>query len=76
MEGLIGGMGEKPKIRVILQYSHYSAIYKLYLTNCWSDKLLITTILIGIPKKLNSETFKYFRQFFPGQKQLVNICPQ
>ena len=37
-EGVTGGMGEKPKMRVIFTNSHYSARYKLYLTNCWSDK--------------------------------------
>ena len=28
------GMGEKPKMRVTFENSHYSARYKLYLTNC------------------------------------------
>ena len=51
-EGVRGGFGEKPKMRVILQNSHYSARYKLYLTNCWSDKLLITTTVISMPKNL------------------------
>ena len=37
-KGQEGGMGEKPKIRVIfLENSHYYARYKLYLTNCWSN---------------------------------------
>ena len=29
-----------------------------YLTNCWSDKLLITTIVTGMPKNLIAGSFK------------------
>ena len=68
--------GRSPKWGLFLQSSHYSARYKLYLTNCWSDKLLMTTIVIGMPKNLYAETFKWFQAVLPGQKQLVNICPQ
>ena len=51
-------MGEKPKMRVTFANFHYEVRYKLYLTNCWSDKCLITTIASGMLKNLNAGTFK------------------
>ena len=75
-EGVRGGMGEKPKMRDIFANSHYSARLKLYLTNWSSDKLLLTTTAIGMPKNLYAETFKLFGVVLPSHKQLVNICPQ
>ena len=59
-----------PKSGFFLQNSHYKVRYKLYLTNCWSDKLLTTTIVISTSKKLNVQTYKWFWAVFPGQKQL------
>ena len=59
-----------PKSGFFLQNSHYKVRYKLYLTNCWSDKLLTTTIVISTSKKLNVQTFKWFWAVLPGQKQL------
>ena len=52
------GYGGEAQNEIFLQNSHYYARYKLYLTNCWSDKLLITTIVIGMPKNLSARTFK------------------
>ena len=65
-----------PKWGLFWTNSHYLARYKLYLTNIWSDKLLITTIVIGMLKHMYAWTFKWFQAILPGQKQLVNICPQ
>ena len=39
-----------PNEGYFLQIFHYSARYKFYLTNFWSDKLLTTTIVISMPK--------------------------
>ena len=65
------GYGGEPKIRWgFLQNSHYKVRYKLYLTNCWSDKLLTTTIVISTSKQLDVQTFKWFWAVLPGQKQL------
>ena len=50
---------------------HYKVRYKLHLTNCQSDKLLTTTIVIGMPKTLYARTFKWFRAVLPGQKSFV-----
>ena len=36
----------------------------------WSDKLLTTTITIGMPKNLCTRIFKWLRAVHPGQKQL------
>ena len=63
-------MRETPNQSFFLQNSHYKVKYKLYLTNCWSDKLLTTTIVISTSKKLNVQTFKWFWAVLPGQKQL------
>ena len=52
---------------------HYKVRYKLYLTNCWSDKLLTTTIVISMPKNLYARTFKWFQAVLPGQKRFVCI---
>ena len=65
-----GGMRETPNQGFFLQNSHYKVRYKLYLTNCWSDKLLTTTTVISTSKKLNVQTFKWFWAVLPGQKQL------
>ena len=65
-----GGMRKTPNQAFFLQNSHYKVRYKLYLTNCWSDKLLTTTIVISTSKKLNVQTFKWFWAVLPGQKQL------
>ena len=65
-----GGMRETPNWVFFLQNSHYKVRYKLYLTNCWSDKLLTTTIVISTSKQLNVQTFKWFWAVLPGQKQL------
>ena len=46
------------------------ARYKLHLTNCCLDKLLITTTMISMPKNLNARTLKWFWVVLPGQKQL------
>ena len=71
-----GHGGEAPKWGLFLQNSHDLERYKLYLTNCWSDKLLITTKVIGMTKNLYAETFKWYGAVLHSQKQLVNICPQ
>ena len=50
----MGGEAQKGvsgKIPIIKQDTNY-------LTNCWSDKLLITTIGIGMPKKYYAGTVK------------------
>ena len=52
---------------------HYKARYKLYLTNCLSDKLLTTTTVISMPKKLYARTFKWFQVVLPGQKSFVCV---
>ena len=54
---------------IFLQNSHYLARYKLNPTNCWSNKLLTTTIVIGMPKNLYVGTFKCLWAVLPGQKQ-------
>ena len=57
-EGVTESMGEKPKMRVIsAKFLLFRKIQTLS-HNCWSDKLLITTNAIGMPKNLCSGTFK------------------
>ena len=68
----MGVWGRPPNQVFFLQNSHYKVRYKLYLTNCWSDKLLTTTIVIGTSKKLNVQTFKWFWAVLPGQK--TTLC--
>ena len=50
--------GEAQNEGYFLQNFHYDARYKLYLKTCLSDKLLATTITIGMPKDLYEGTFK------------------
>ena len=58
MKGYEGVWGEAQNKGYFLQNAHYSARYKLYLTNVWPDKLLMTTIAIGMLKNLYAGTFK------------------
>ena len=39
--------------------------------NYWSDKLVITTIAIGMPKNLHARTFMSFRAFLPVKNNLL-----
>ena len=75
-KGWEGVWGRSLKWGLFLQNFHYSARYKLYLTNIWPDKLLITTIAIGMPKNLQAGTFKWLKAVLLGQKQLFKFCPQ
>ena len=54
-----------------MQNSHYSARYKLYLTNCWSDKLLIITIAIHMSKNYMHGLPSNFEQFFLVKNNLL-----
>ena len=67
------GMGREAQNEVgfFLQNSHYQARYKLYLMNCWSDTLLITTTVISMPQNLVVETSSDFEQFFLVKNHFV-----
>ena len=58
--GKRGVWGEKPNMVFFFFFAkfHYLARCKLYLTNCSSDELLITTIVISMPKNQSAKTFK------------------
>ena len=62
------GYGERG---LFVQNSHYSARYKLNLTNVWSEKLLITSIVISMPKTYMQGFSSDFEQFFLVKKLFV-----
>ena len=64
-------MGRSPKEELFLQNSHYSARYKLYLTNIWPDKLIITTIVICMPKTYMQKLESDLKQFFLVKNNLL-----
>ena len=65
-EGVRGSMGEKPKMRVTFAKIPLLSKIQIYLTNCCSGNLLITTIAIGMPKNFNAGIFKWFWEVLPG----------
>ena len=78
-EGVRGSIREKPKWGLFLWIPNIKQETNFILQICWSDKLLITTIAISMPKNLNAETFKWFQAVLPDQKPLCvffNTCPQ
>ena len=72
-KGVRGCMGEKPKMRVICAKILLLSKIQIYLTNCCSGNLLITTIAIGMPKNFNAGIFKWFWAVLPGKKTTLCI---
>ena len=52
---------------------HYKVRWKLYLPNCWSDKLLITAIVISMTKNLYARALKWFWAVLPGPESIVCV---
>ena len=53
-----------------IQWAYGTAENMVYILMSLMTNFLTTTIAIGMPKNLHSETFKLFQAVLPGQKQL------
>ena len=69
-EGVRGVMGENPKLRCLFE-KFPSLRYKLYCTNCCSDKLPIITIAIAMPQNLDVGISSDFKQFLLVKNNFV-----